>query len=321
MQSKTQRESAPQRLFLALAGLVAIMAFSACATTGKPKFHESANYDSRVRILVIHHTSSNFKSSMKILTEPSSHPVSAHYLVPEPNDKTYKEKHLQIYQLVPEEKRAWQAGKSYWGGKTSLNDLSIGIEIVNQAYCVKREQATGDRPTWDVTGKTSKPLCFFPDYAENQMDRLIDLIEGILKRHPRITPVNIVGHSDIAPDRKIDPGPRFPWQRLYQRGIGAWYDDATVIRYWRQFDGQVPPMTTIQKALGIYGYKIEQTGTLDTQTRNVISAFQMHFRPDRVTGEPDEKTIAILFALVEKYRPGHMDELLGTPTPTPQTSP
>ncbi len=298
------------RLAFFFGSALCVLWLAGCTTTGKPKFHESANYNSRVSILVIHHTSSNFKSSMNVLTKPSSRPVSAHYLVPEPNDKTYTKKHLQIYQLVPEEKRAWQAGTSYWGGKSSLNDLSIGIEIVNQAYCVKQDADENARPTADVTGKTSKPLCFFPDYAENQIALVIDLVEDILKRHPRIDPVNIVGHSDIAPDRKIDPGPRFPWQRLYQRGIGAWYDDATVIKYWRAFAGHPRPVGNIQKALGIYGYKIKTSGVLDEQTRNVLTAFQMHFRPDRVTGEPDEKTVAILFALIEKYRPRHLEDAL-----------
>ena len=230
-----------------------------------------------------------------------------------------------MYQLVPESERAWHAGRSYWAGKTGLNDQSIGIEIVNQSYC--RDPEVPETQPQDPSSTTSsmpvmmetaeqpsaelpKRLCFYPDFPETQMAIVIDLVKAIQKRHPRVEATHIIGHSDIAPSRKVDPGPRFPWERLYQLGIGAWFDDATVTKYWRQFTSQPMPLINVQKALHVYGYKIDQTGILDEQTRDVLRAFQLHFRPHQVTGKPTLETTAILFALIEKYRPDHLEELL-----------
>ncbi|MCH8155635.1 MAG: threonine synthase, partial [Proteobacteria bacterium] len=116
---------------------------------------------------------------------------------------------------------------------------------------------------------------------------LFDLVAGILRRHPDIDPTALVGHADIAPDRKVDPGPRFPWQRLYRLGFGAWYDDETVVTYWNGFRKAPPPVAMVQRALHEYGYQIELTGVYDRQTRLVVRAFQMHFRPMLTTGKID----------------------------------
>ena len=112
------------------------------------------------------------------------------------------------------------------------------------------------------------------------------------------------------PQRKIDPGPRFPWQRLYRLGFGAWYDEETVIRYWEQFNDQMPTTLQLQDALHTYGYGIELSGEADEQSRNVVRAFQMHFMPWGVSGTFDEKSAAVLFALIEKYRESELDRLL-----------
>lgn len=263
-------------------------------------------------MVVIHHTAGNFKSSAYVLTKPTSRPVSSHYLVPEPNDESYKHKRLKVFELVPETGRAWHAGSSYWAGKSALNDHSIGIEVVNQTHCKRADPSLKNPP---------KRICFYPDFAENQIDILIDLLHGILERHPRISPTNVIAHSDIAPGRKIDPGPRFPWQRLYQVGIGAWFDDKTVIKYWERFTKTPMPLINVQKALHTYGYKIEATGVLDEQTRNVLQSFQLHFRPMELTGEPSLETNAILFALIEKYRPNELDALLTVNASTHYASP
>jgi len=272
-----------------------------CASTLKTP---SENYNSRVSIIVIHHTTANFEDSYKILTRPSSNSVSSHYLIPEPDDQTYSKSVVQTYQLVPESLRAWHAGKSYWSGKTGLNDQSIGIELVNQTWC--HASGEGTNPYTDKVDR----LCFYPDFADSQLALLVELLEDILERYPEIKPTNIIGHSDIAPDRKIDPGPRFPWQRLARLGYGAWFDDDTVVRYWERFREQPLPLLNVQKALGTYGYKIDPTGEHDEQTRNVLRAFQMHFRPSEVTSVATPDSTAILFALIDKYYPEQLEELL-----------
>ncbi|PHS21664.1 MAG: N-acetylmuramoyl-L-alanine amidase [Robiginitomaculum sp.] len=288
---------------MALFGLIAL---AACGTTKKEVFIPSENTNGRVSILVIHHTSSNFEDSVNILTKASSRPVSSHYLIPDPSDETYTRKTLEVYKLVPETQRAWHAGRSYWAGKSGLNDQSIGIEVVNQTYCTKGNT----EPQSMEKSDTPKRICFYPDFPETQMEVLIRLVQDILNRHPDIKPINIIGHSDIAPARKVDPGPRFPWQRLYKLGIGAWFDDDSAVKYWEQFRQTPMPLINIQKALGVYGYKIEATGKLDEQTHDVLRAFQLHFRPMAVTGTPDLDSTAILFALIEKYRPNRLSDLL-----------
>ena len=264
----------------------------------------SANQNSRVSIVVIHHTTSNFEDSHYVLTEPTSRPVSSHYLIPEPDDPTYGKSKLRVYQLVDEDRRAWHAGVSYWAGKNGINDQSIGIELVNRTYCHASEASTDPE-----TGHAER-ICFYPDFDDGQLALLVDLLGDILERHPDIRPTHIVGHSDVAPDRKIDPGPRFPWQRLAKLGYGAWFDDATVIRYWERFLQEPLPLINVQNALAAYGYGIEPTGADDEQTRDVVRAFQLHFRPYLVTREVDVETMAILFALIEKYYPDQLDELL-----------
>lgn len=292
-----------RNLFITFLAAFNIVACSSVQTT------DSANQNSRVSIIVIHHTSADFGDSLNILTKPSSYPVSSHYLIPEPGDPSYGKNALKIYQLVDESRRAWHAGTSYWGGKSGLNDQSIGIELVNRTWC-----HAGDDGVNPYTGETDR-LCFYPDFADGQLELLTGLLDEILKRHPDVKPTNIIGHSDIAPDRKIDPGPRFPWQRLAALGYGAWFDEETVIRYWEKFRAEPLPLINVQKALAAYGYKIELTGEDDEQTRNVVRAFQLHFQPYKVTREIDPETAAILFALLDKYYPEQLDELLRVDEP------
>jgi N-acetylmuramoyl-L-alanine amidase len=274
---------------------------SACSSQ---RVAESANYNSRVSIVIIHHTTANFADSLQILTLPSANSVSSHYLIPEPDDKTYGKSRVRTYELVPESQRAWHAGTSYWAGKSGLNDQSIGIELVNQTWCHSSGMEV------DPYSGNPERICFYPDFADSQIALLVDLLDDILERHPDIKPTNIIGHADIAPDRKIDPGPRFPWQRLAVLGYGAWFDDETVIRYWEQFRRQPLPLVNVQKALRAYGFGVELSGEDDEQTRNVLRAFQMHFRPMEVTSQPTTASTATLFALIEKYYPEQLDELL-----------
>jgi len=292
------------------------IALSACDRQDSVVVIESDNQDTRVRVVVIHHTTADFQESLDILTKKSGTPVSSHYLVPEPGDPSYSDKEIRLYSLVSEQARAWHAGSSYWAGKTSLNDISIGIELVNQTYCHESEEAL---PAEAIDVEPAR-ICFYPDFAEPQLEILLDLLKGILERHTEVKPTHIIGHSDIAPQRKIDPGPRFPWQRLYRLGYGAWYDDKTVVSYWEQFRKEMPAVLTLQTALHIYGYDIELSGAHDRQSRNVVRAFQMHFLPWRVTGEFTVETAAVLYALLDKYYTPELELLLLEDNETANTS-
>lgn len=157
------------------------------------KFRLSQNHDARpanlIDTLVLHYTGMKTATeAIERLCDPAAE-VSAHYVVEE--DGT-------IWSLVPEELRAWHAGQSYWRGRTGLNDVSIGIEIINPGH------------EWG-----------YRDFPPSQMESVIKLCQGIVRRHP-IPPFNVVAHSDIAPRRKLDPGERFSWSSLAQSGIGLW---------------------------------------------------------------------------------------------------
>jgi len=262
----------------------------------------SENQDSRIDHLVIHFTGASFAESMRVLTQRNRPRVSAHYLVPAPGDPTYSQRRLRVHRLVDEDQRAWHAGESYWDEATAINARSIGIEIVNESRCVLVDPAL--RP-----GTPENQRCEFREYDAEQLNIVIALAQEVLQRNPDIDPEDVVGHADIAPDRRLDPGPMFPWRTLYEHGIGAWYDEETVADYLLQFATQPPEVARLQRALNAWGYRIEATGEIDTQTRFVLRAFQMHFRPSNWSALPDAETAAILFALLEKYRPRALRDL------------
>ncbi len=255
----------------------------------------SHNFGYRVKFLVMHFTAIDYQNSVDALVDEGG--LSAHYLIPESNDASYPHSSLEILKLVDENKRAWHAGNSFWQGRRELNDSSIGIEIVNVPECHWDKQATNKTKTEHSDNR----LCVFPDYDPKQIELLIALSKDILQRNPDISPTRIVGHSDIAPARKNDPGPRFPWHELYKAGIGAWYDNDTLDEYWQRFTLYQPNIGLVQSALRTYGYDILETGIVDDQTHDVVSAFQMHFLPWQVTGQIDSKTAAAVFALLDKY--------------------
>ena len=262
----------------------------------------SANQGSRINYLVLHFTSEDFAESLRLLTQPTDRPVSVHYLVPEPGDETYDRKGLVIYRLVREPRRARHAGVSYWGASQSLNNSSIGIEIVNRSRCEFVDA--------DAEPAPENQQCTFLQFPEEQIELVIRLAKNILERNPDIEPIDVIGHGDIAADRRLDPGPKFPWRRLYENGIGAWYDEEAVARYREKFERELPDLAMMQRALAAFGYRIEETGENDVQTRFVVRAFQMHFRPANWSGGIDAETAAILFALLEKYRPDEIEKLL-----------
>lgn len=282
------------------AGGVAVAACSAGRFVDVPAEIQTERIDH----LVIHFTGESFSESMRLLTQRTEAPVSVHYVVPESGDPGYQRRRLRVHRLVDERRRAWHAGDSHWRGVTSLNARSIGIEIVNQSQCVEIDPG--------IEPKTPEnQRCTFRDYDPAQLELVIELAQDILARNPGIDPEDVVGHADIAPDRRFDPGPQFPWRELHEQGIGAWFDDDTVAFYREQFEAQPPDLALLQRALAAYGYEIEATGLDDPQTRFALRAFQMHFRPRDWSGQPDAETAAILFALIEKYRPRALTALRG----------
>lgn len=256
---------------------------------------DSTNQNSRIDYLVIHGTSENFAESLRLLTTTTSNPVSVHYLVPEINDHSYPVDKLRVYSLVAEHRRAWHAGRSYWAEESGLNDRSIGIEVVNEFKCEGTDKSLFESSIGDIS-------CSFLPYSDEQIDLLVTLIKDILTRYPGLNPIDIVGHSDIARMRKSDPGPFFPWQRLYEEGIGPWPDDETVENYKRLFSANMPDIESVQLALLTLGYEVELTGIVDTQTQFTARAFQLHFRPADYSGVLDVDTLSRLWALLEKYR-------------------
>ncbi len=240
----------------------------------------SENAESRIQLLVVHYTAADLPNSIRLLTKGD---VSSHYLIPEYPELSDDEP--IALQLVPEDKRAWHAGESYWNGRRNLNDTSIGIEIVNMGY---RAEGSG--------------LIWYP-YSEPQIELVTKLAKDIIQRNG-IAPENVVGHMDISPQRKKDPGPLFPWKSLAEQGIGAWPDPQ---RVHALLAGRLPTdpvdILSLQQKLALYGYEIDQDGVMTEKTKNVISAFQMHFRQSDYSGIPDAETEAIAEALIEKYRP------------------
>ncbi len=239
--------------------------------------HPAQGARPRVKVIVIHYTAEDFSSSLATLTDRE---VSAHYLIPrQPPQRDGKG---VIWQLVPEQQLAWHAGASFWRGATRINDTSIGIELVNSGY---RRSLTGRQ--WQA-------------FSAPQMASLSALLKDVAQRYA-IAPENIVGHSDVAPQRKQDPGPRFPWQQLAQQGLGAWPDADRVQHYLAEQAPYTPvPLEKVLTLLQHYGYDVTPEMT-PRQQQNVIAAFQMHFRPADYRGLPDAETAAIAAALLEKY--------------------
>jgi len=229
--------------------------------------YSAVGQNSRVQYIVLHYTSTDLANSLRLLTQEE---VSSHYLIGE-NPAT-------IYRLVDENRRAWHVGDSQWQGRTWLNGTTIGIELVNQGYY--------DTPR----GRYWQP------FSGAQIDALIVLLKDIMQRHD-LPPGRILAHSDVAPQRKVDPGPLFPWKRLADAGLMPWPDAAAVAHEQALFANALPSVTWFQEQLARQGYAVERHGELDQATRNVLAAFQMKYRPARYDGEPDAETAALLLVL------------------------
>lgn len=233
----------------------------------------SPNHDERgvpVDMLILHYTGmKSAQAAIDRLRDPQA-AVSSHYVVDE--DGT-------VFRLVPEDRRAWHAGISHWRGHSALNARSIGIEIVNPGH------------QWG-----------YRDFPALQMAAVCDLCLAILSRHD-IPARNVVGHSDVAPDRKEDPGELFDWEALAANGVGLWPEDAPDLGT-RGAVRDAATLRPVRAALAQIGYHVAPEGPLDPALSSVLRAFQRHWRPEAVTGQADDGTLVRLLGVQKLVRSG-----------------
>lgn len=247
---------------------VLALALAGCNSLPIDHTYTARSQSSRVKFIVLHYTVGNLPGSIKTLTKQE---VSSHYLISDDAKPV-------IFGLVDEARQANHAGVSNWKTYTQLNASSVGIEIVNPGF-----RDTPEGRVW------------YP-FSAAQIDQLIALLKQIVERH-KVVPENILGHSDVAPQRKQDPGPLFPWKRLAEAGLVRWPDMARVDAARPGFEAQLPDVAWFQKKLALHGYAVPQTGELDKETRNVLAAFQMKYRPAAYAGDMDGETAALLDVL------------------------
>ena len=229
----------------------------------------SPNHDARTRPIshiVLHYTDMvDAEAALARLCDPQAK-VSAHYFI---------RRGGEIVQLVDDDCRAWHAGVSYWRGETDMNSASLGIELDHDGH--------------DENGHMAA-------VPPAQMTALIGLLKALTARH-NIHPHNILGHSDIAPGRKIDPGEAFDWAALNKAGFGLWLDDVKIedVAPMAQ-GGEDKAVAPLQKALAALGYQIEADGVFGPKTAAVIAAFQRHFRARQIDGVADAETQTLIYA-------------------------
>lgn len=229
--------------------------------------HGERRRDCKLDMILLHYTGMrDADAAITKLCSPGTE-VSTHYVVMEDG---------YVIQCVPEDRRAWHAGTSVWEGESDVNSRSIGIEIVN--------------PGHDLG---------YPDFPKRQIAAVTALCRSIMTRH-RVPAWRVLGHSDVAPSRKQDPGEKFPWRVLYESGIGLWIKPAPITPGGRMFvlGESDPAIAEIQGLLASYGYAVAISGNYDNATRDAIAAFQRHFRPAKVDGVADTSTIATIEALL-----------------------
>jgi N-acetylmuramoyl-L-alanine amidase len=229
----------------------------------------SPNFDARRAppdMIILHYTGMpTGEEALARLRDPLAK-VSAHYLVEEDG---------RVFRLVPEERRAWHAGRSWWRGETDCNSASIGIEIVNPG------REFGYRP--------------FPDA---QIEAVIGLLDAVRGRWT-IPNARILGHSDVAPGRKDDPGELFPWKRLAEAGHGLWFEAAPAPGPPLGLGDEGVGVFALQAGLHRLGYEPRPSGRYDEETATVVRAFQRHWRPERVDGQADGETRTRLMGLLQ----------------------
>lgn len=247
--------------------MLSFMPDSSVASTVTP----SPNYGERKGvaspdIIVLHYTGMSDAASAIVRLCTAGTEVSAHYVVLEDGN---------IVQCVRESERAWHAGASSWAGETDINSRSIGIEIVNRGHDL---------------GYTDFPL--------RQIAAVIALCKGIMLRR-EIPKHRVLGHSDVAPSRKKDPGEKFPWRLLADSGVGLWVEPAPIVHGPQIMLGASgDDVLDLQRALATYGYGVPLNGQYDAATMDVVAAFQRHFRPERIDGIADRSTLTTLSRLL-----------------------
>lgn len=228
----------------------------------------SPNFDARAGppdMIILHYTGMpTAEGALARMRDPEAK-VSAHYMV---------ETDGRVFALAPEERRAWHAGKSFWRGATDINSCSIGIELVNPGH------ELGYTP--------------FPD---TQIAALIELLTDIRSRWT-IPDDRILGHSDVAPGRKEDPGELFPWKRLAEAGHGLWVEPPAAPGAALAEGDQGTGVFALQAGLTRFGYDCAPSGTYDAWTTTVVHAFQSHWRQSNIGGAADGETRARLMALL-----------------------
>ncbi len=244
--------------------------------------HPSPNIEPRAggrqpTILLLHYTGlADVERALDVLSRADCK-VSCHYVVDVDG---------RVIQMVAEEMRAWHAGVSYWAGESDINSASIGIEIQNAGH------AGG-----------------YPDFPEAQIRAVAALGRDIVLRHG-IPPDRVLGHSDVAPARKIDPGEKFDWRSLAEAGVGLWVPPALVAARDLGLGpgASGPEVEEARQLLAGYGYGVALSGEFDEGLGLALGAFQRHFRPERVDGQLDLSTADTLGRLVAAR--AHADKLM-----------
>jgi N-acetylmuramoyl-L-alanine amidase len=239
--------------------------------TRPPTRRPSPNFNARadgcdISMLILHYTNMvNAEAALARLCDPASE-VSAHYLIARDGE---------VFALVDEADRAWHAGVSAWQGQRDINSVSVGIEL--------------DHPGHDASGRMAA-------YPTAQMAALVDLAKAIIARH-NIAADMVLGHSDVAPGRKIDPGEALDWAALARAGVGLWPDAVVPEKVETLRTGDASPaVAALQQALRAYGYELAHDGVFGPQMSAVISAFQRHFRASCVDGQADGETQTLIYA-------------------------
>ena len=231
-------------------------------------FSKKSRKKADIKFLIIHYTGmQSMIASVKRLTNPI-HKVSCHYLI---------DRNGKIYQMVQDQKIAWHAGKSKWKNIINLNSRSIGIELVNKGHRLGYQK-----------------------FSKKQINNLIKLCKILIKKY-RIKNCNILGHSDISPLRKLDPGEKFPWKKLYKKKIGIWYSK-DVSKRNKFVTTKRKIRESFFKNLYICGYRYFSLKKSLISDKLVIKSFQRRFRPKRVNGIIDKECMIISGNLAEKYR-------------------